>query len=616
MNEQTQSIRTTTSTRAFQPGRQIVFVLGIGLVIAALALGVILWKFQKYHTRTIFPGVSVAGIDLSDLTLGQAVVEINSKLTYGRTGQIQFHSEENRWVYTPEELGFSYNPVDAANQAFEVGRNKGFFANLKEQLGAYRNGVNITPGIVYDQSKAYTIIQEIARQSDIQMVEPSISLEQTDIRVIKGQEGQTVDVKATLARIQPYFLVQQNGSVDLVVEKHIPTTVNVEETARLAEAILSQPFTIQAANPDIGQGPWVLETQNLAALITIAKENDQSGDSYQLILNRPALEGYISSLAPSLQTEPVNARMIFNDNTRELELIAHAVAGQIVDVEKSVDEIITKIQNGEHQANLIMKNIDPDVKDDSKAADLGITELVAETTSYYYGSDAARVQNIRASAASFHGVFVAPGEVFSMAKYLTNISLENGYAEAPIIVGDQTVDGIGGGICQVSTTLFRNAFFGGFPIVERHPHAYRVGYYEQQSNGGIDLNLSGLDATVYVPLVDLKFRNDSDHWLLMETYASDTSLNWKLYSTGDGREVRWWTTGLTDVTPPPDPIYREDPTLPTGTIKQVDWEVYGATVIAYRTVSRNGEVFINDIIRTVYAAWPAGYNYGPGTDIP
>ena len=68
--------------------------------------------------------------------------------------------------------------------------------------------------------------------------------------------------------------------------------------------------------------------------------------------------------------------------------------------------------------------------------------------------------------------------------------------------------------------------------------------------------------------------------------------------------------------PPPDPIYREDPTLPTGTIKQVDWEVYGATVIAYRTVSRNGEVFINDTIRTVYAAWPAGYNYGPGTDIP
>jgi len=183
-------------------------------------------------------------------------------------------------------------------------------------------------------------------------------------------------------------------------------------------------------------------------------------------------------------------------------------------------------------------------------------------------------------------------------------------------VGDQTVDGVGGGICQVSTTLFRNAFFGGFPIVERHPHAYRVGYYEQQYNGWADANLSGLDATVYVPLVDLKFRNDTDYWMLMETYVSDNALTWKFYSTSDGRKVDWRTTGITDVISPPDPIYREDPNLPTGTIKQVDWAVDGATVVVYRTVSRNGEVFLNDTFRTVYAAWPAGYNYGPGTDIP
>lgn len=616
MNEQTQSMKTTTSARPFQPDRQIFFVLSVGALIAVLTLTAIFWKFEKDHAHTIFPGVSVAGIDLSDLTLGQAVVEINSKLTYGRTGQIQFHSEGNRWVYTPEQLGFSFNPVEAANQAFEIGRKKGLFTNLKEQLQAYRTGMNINPGIIYDQTKAYSIVQEIARQSDIQMIDPSISLDQTDIKVIEGQVGQTLDINATLLKIQPYFLIQQNGSVDLVIQKHIPTTVNVEETAKLAETILSQAFTIQAANSDLELGPWVLEPQNLAALITIARESDQSGESYQLSLNRPALQSYITSIAPSLQTEPINARMIFDDNTRELELIAHAVAGQTVDVEKSVDEIIEKIQAGEHQANLVMKSIDPDIKDDSKAADLGISALVAETSSYFYGSDPARIQNIRASAANFHGVFVAPGEVFSMAKYLTNISLENGYAEAPIIVGDQTVDGVGGGICQVSTTLFRNAFFGGFPIVERHPHAYRVGYYEQQYNGWADANLSGLDATVYVPLVDLKFRNDTDYWMLMETYVSDNALTWKFYSTSDGRKVDWRTTGITDVISPPDPIYREDPTLPTGTIKQVDWAVDGATVVVYRTVSRNGEVFLNDTFRTVYAAWPAGFNYGPGTDIP
>jgi vancomycin resistance protein YoaR len=262
-----------------------------------------------------------------------------------------------------------------------------------------------------------------------------------------------------------------------------------------------------------------------------------------------------------------------------------------------------------------MQMVEPAVKDTSTATELGITELVAETTSYYYGSAAARIQNIRAAAANFHGVMVGPGEVFSMAEYLTDISLDNGYAEAPIIVGDQTVDGIGGGICQVSTTVFRNAFYGGFPIVERHPHAYRVGYYEQQSNGWVDNSLAGLDATVYVPLVDFKFRNDTPYWLLMETYPTDTSLTWKFYSTSDGREVDWWTTGITDVVTPRSDL-REDPDLPSGTIKQVDWPVNGATVEVYRTVTVNGTVTLQDTIRTNYVAWPAGYTYGPGTDIP
>jgi vancomycin resistance protein YoaR len=402
----------------------------------------------------------------------------------------------------------------------------------------------------------------------------------------------------------------------MVIREQTPVSVNVEDTAQLAENILSQPFTINPADPSAGQGPWTIEPEALASLLTIEQKEVKGNRSYTLTVNRAALVAYITSIAPGLQKEPVNARMMFNDDTRQLELIASAVVGTSVDIEQSVDSVLEKMQGGEHQASLVMQTVDPAVKDTSQATELGITELVAETTSYFYGSDAARVQNIRTAAASFHGVMVGPGEVFSMAEYLTDISLDNGYAEAPIIVGDQTVDGVGGGICQVSTTVFRNAFYGGFPIVERHPHAYRVGYYEQQSNGWVDNNLAGLDATVYVPLVDFKFRNDTPYWLLMETYPTNNSLTWKFYSTGVGREVDWWTTGITNVITPPDPIYREDPTLPSGTIKQVDWAVNGASVEVYRTVKVNGEITLQDTIRTTYVAWPAGFTYGPGTEIP
>jgi len=615
-NFDTTPVGVKNRNQAYPIQRQIAFILGVGLLLAILILSAVILKYERDYADKIHPGVTVAGVDLSGLTLGQAVVNLNANLTYGRLGQLHFSNGQDNWVYTPDDLGFSYDPVEVAKAAFDIGRGKGTMINLGEQLKARNQGIDITPSIVYNQAKAYNVIQGLAAQTDIPLVEPNISLDSTTVNVITGQAGRTVDVQATLRNIEPFLLLQQSGNVPMVIKEQTPLSVNVEDTAQLAETILSQAFTVNPADDTPGQGPWTIEPEALASLLTIEQKSIEGNRTYTLTLNRPALVAYISSIAPALQKDPVNARMMFNDDTRQLELIANAVAGGSVDIEKSVDSILEKLQNGEHQAILVMQMVEPAVKDTSTATELGITELVAETTSYYYGSAAARIQNIRAAAANFHGVMVGPGEVFSMAEYLTDISLDNGYAEAPIIVGDQTVDGIGGGICQVSTTVFRNAFYGGFPIVERHPHAYRVGYYEQQSNGWVDNSLAGLDATVYVPLVDFKFRNDTPYWLLMETYPTDTSLTWKFYSTSDGREVDWWTTGITDVVTPPDPIYREDPDLPSGTIKQVDWPVNGATVEVYRTVTVNGTVTLQDTIRTNYVAWPAGYTYGPGTDIP
>lgn len=611
--EDTKPIRISKS---YPIGTQILFVLGIGFLLALLTITGLVWKFENDHAEAIFPGIAVDGVDISSLTLGQAVLKVNANLSYGREGEIQLTNGKEQWSFTPEEIGFHYDPIKAVSEAFSIGRGKDFLSNIQEQLNALRFGVNITPGIVYDQAKAYKAVQEIALKTNIPLIEPSLTLDNTKVKVVKGQTGRSLDINETLKKIEPYLLVQENGSIPLVVREHTFATVNVEETAKLAESILAEPLTINAANPDAGFGPWVIEPENLASLIIIGHQAGEDENNYEITLNRDALIAYITSISPTMQTEPVNARMIFNDDTRQLEVLEQAVVGSTVDIEKSVDSIIEILTSGKHETTLLMQEVQPPVNDKSLAEELGITELVAETTSYFYGSDPARVQNIRAASSSFHGVMVAPGEVFSMADYLTDISLENGYAEALIIVGNQTVEGVGGGVCQVSTTLFRNAFFGGFPIVERHPHAYRVGYYEQQSNGWVDTNLAGLDATVYVPLVDFKFRNDTPHWLLMETYMGNNSLTWKFYSTSDGREVEWWSTGITNVISPPEPIYREDPSLPTGTIEQVDWPVNGATVEVYRTVTRDGEIIDTDTIRTVYTAWPAGYNYGPGTEIP
>jgi len=147
---------------------------------------------------------------------------------------------------------------------------------------------------------------------------------------------------------------------------------------------------------------------------------------------------------------------------------------------------------------------------------------------------------------------------------------------------------------------------------------YRVSYYEQTASGSVDNNLAGLDATVYFPLVDFKFTNDTPYWILMETYVNPDArtLTWKFYSTSDGRRVTWETTGPQNVTPPPKPLFEENDEMKAGQIKQVDWAANGADVTVTRTVWKGDGVYFNDDFKTHYEPWQAVCEVAPGTKNP
>ncbi len=267
----------------------------------------------------------------------------------------------------------------------------------------------------------------------------------------------------------------------------------------------------------------------------------------------------LEQIAPAVDQDSKNARFYFDDPTGQLVLVQPAVTGRTLDVDATRTKVIEYLLKGEHDIPVMLTLAKPQVGDDATAASLGITGLVSSYTSNFWYSGAARMQNIEAASQQFYGLLIPPFTTFSMGQAIGDISLDNGYAEALIIYNGKTITGVGGGVCQVSTTLFRTAFFGGYPIDERHEHAYRVYYYEQTSTPGItNTNLAGLDATVYFPLVDLKFTNDRPYWLLMETYFNPDkySLTWKFYSGDDGRTVDWQNLGLQNVIPAPEPRFR------------------------------------------------------------
>jgi len=221
----------------------------------------------------------------------------------------------------------------------------------------------------------------------------------------------------------------------------------------------------------------------------------------------------INPISQTIEKKPVDALFKF-DNER-VTTFRPSEDGQTMDINllnnklaSSIQALVSAEKTLAININIPIKIIHPNITTE-KVNNMGIKELIGVGHSLFYHSAPSRIYNINLAASRINGVLVAPNEVFSFDKALGDVSAFTGYQQAYIIQNGHTVLGDGGGVCQVSTTFFRALLNAGLPIVERHAHAYRVGYYEGDSPPGID-------ATVYVPSVDLKFKNDTGHYILIQ----------------------------------------------------------------------------------------------------
>ncbi|NJN80253.1 MAG: hypothetical protein HC797_07170 [Anaerolineales bacterium] len=575
--------------------------------------------YQLAYAGRIFPGTSVAGVDLSGLSPNDAALKLSQTLSYPNTGKILFRDGERVWVASPSELGMVFDPSASAMAAYNHGRKGGLFSALAGQISARGLGVDVSPVVIFDQRVAYHYLQNISTQVNQSVVEANLRLEGTNVIAEPGQLGRALNLDATLIYLGSQLQSFRDGEVPLVIQEAAPKLLDVSSQAEAARRILSAPLVITVPNYREGDpGPWTFDIPVLANMLAVSVVENNGVAEMQVGLDPASLRKSLNDLKIYVDQIPKNARFIFNDETRLLEPIAASAIGRVMDVEASIVTINEALLRGEHAINLAIAEEAPSVQDTANGVELGIIELVAEQTTYFYGSSAARIQNIEAAAVNFHGVLVAPGEVFSMGNYMSDVSLENGYAEALIIYGGRTIKGVGGGVCQVSTTLFRTVFFAGYPVIERYSHAYRVSYYEMNASGSVDTKFAGLDATVYFPLVDFKFQNDTPYWLLMETYVNPgaRTITWKIYSTSDGRSVTWETSGPANTISAPEPLFEENPELDEGEIKQVDYAAEGADVHVTRTVWRGGQIYFTDEFRTHYEPWAAVCQFGPGTEDP
>ena len=583
---------------------RLAFVPPVALValVAAAVAGVLL--LEVFYLGRIFPGVQMWGLDLGGMRPAEAALALEARFPYSSQPMITLRDGDRTWKLSPREVGFEFDAEAAARSAYRLGRSGSLLGNLREQARLFLSGAQVGPVIRQDTTAARAYLEQVAASVNVISRDASLRLDGMNAVATPSIVGRKLNVDAVLARLMDSSRTLAPVDVPLTFQTFPPSVADVSEAKARLEAIVAAPMTlVPDASAPGNVGPWKLSRENLASMAVIRRVD---GNRVDVSLDEARLRAFLAPVAPQVERPAVDARFVFDDELHEIKVISPSVSGLALNIPATIARIRQQVMTDNRQVTLVITNTQAPYHEGMTARELSITELVSQGVTYFLGSAATRVKNIATAAGKFHGVIVGPGETFSFDEYLGDVSLDQGYAEALIIFNGRTIKGVGGGVCQVSTTAFRAAYQAGFPIVERWPHAYRVSWYEKGFG-------PGLDATVFAPEVDFKFKNDTPYHLLIETYTSPTNgtLTFKFYSTKDGRTVKIVLPVVAKIMPHGPDKYEEDPTFKPGQKEQVDWAVDGADVTVKRVIVRAGQA-VTDTVFTRYEPWQSVFKVAPG----
>lgn len=437
-------------------------------------------------------------------------------------------------------------------------------------------------------------------------------LEVRDARpvLVPDLAGEKLDTAGTLRSLTAALSGSHEARVSVTVLPVRVTAADLQPAKRRLDALLSTPVTLRFEDET-----WQVTPERLAAWTRITV--DDRRPRARVSLDEAAVRAYIQGLVGEIYQEPRDGRLVWVDGWAvtdssvagkprlgNLAVLEESLDGHELDVEKATSRLLGAAFAEKRVLDLPVTVTAPRVPTDDLAA-LGIREAIGEGASKFTDSPDERVHNIHTSAAYLDGAVVAPGETFSFNEAIGEISLARGYEEGLTILEDSTVPGVGGGVCQVSTTTFRAAFWAGLPIVERNQHSYLVSFYQ------LDGSPEGFDAAVYQPYVDLKWENTTGRHILVQAYWGEDDLRVVLYGTDPGLDVQRSEPYISNRKPPLPTKIVKVPTMPRGAREQKEWAHEGMDVTLYRTVSRNGKVLFQDSFYSSYKPWGDVYHVGP-----
>lgn len=559
-------------------------VFWAGLFLTLLALGYTTLFFNK-----IYPGVHVAEIDVSGKTREEAATILSSV----RTPSLSFISDTPKIQFSLADIGITYDYKGSAENAYNIGRKSRFEQRLVDKVDAFTQKPNLPLVFTLNDEALENIIADLSEQITIPPTPTSLTIEKGLVVVQKGKDGVELDRDQLRKTILEHVAYSDSETIPLPL---IITNSHLDEQESNQIQQRAQNLVGKSVKVSIDYQSFTYSASDILPLLAVDGFRE---DKLDLLVN---------TIAKTVDVLPQDARLVFEEG--KVKEFAPGKDGLATDKEAlkinfraAIENLITTDKK-QFEIAIPATRTKPQVET-GDVNSLGIKELIGRGTSRFQGSIAGRVHNIALAASRINGLLIKPGDTFSFNNALGDVSAYTGYQQAYIISGGKTILGDGGGVCQVSTTLFRAALNAGLPITERHAHAYRVHYYEEDTKPGID-------ATVYSPSVDFKIKNDTPTNILIQT-TTDTknlTLTFELYGTSDGRISQIVNHRIWDVVPAPPPLYQDDPTLEPGVIKQIDFSAPGTKAAFDYKVARNGEVLQNRTFYSNYRPWQAIYLRG------
>jgi vancomycin resistance protein YoaR len=581
--------------------RPVGLAVAVVVVVALLAIGGLTALVRGYYGERFYPGVNIEGYDVGGLTRAEIAPVLADEIERRRARALDLvvrdpHFGETTAHYTQADLGVEYNLEAALDSAFHPGHTGNFIADAATLVYGRSFGYDVTIPVHIDRARVEQKIADVAARYDLAPRDGNVAIAADHVVVTPPIPGKRLDIGASAQLIERQLPLAENGRIELVAEQVRPAIDNpaVARAYETASSYLIGPLDLSA---DEVQARF--ERADIARSLSVTRvANPEPGLSVRF--DNRELTKFIGDLKPQIDRERKSAGLKVERGA--VVVTSPSVVGREMNVDATVAKAMEALTKADRTVPIVVNYIQPRISQDQVAQWVKVG-----SASTVYESARDRMYNIELAVERLDGTVVDPGESFSLNPALGS----TGYRTAFVIVDERTQPGVGGGLCQVATTLFQAVFWGGYQVTERAEHSYWIPRYTAISPGGV--RYAGLDSAIFEPEPDLKFVNNGEGHLYIHMRADGNRLYVDLFGPPPGWKVDIANYWVGNHRPSAGKVVHvSEPSLRPGETVLVEEAREGFEASVTRVVTRDGQEVDRKVFRSFYQPTNTTYLHGPG----